>query len=74
MLRVLVLFAWGWSPAPTHPIHSSLVQIIMEKNHMEKQIATLKQHEGIRNLAYRDSLGVLTIGCDINISDNEDHR
>jgi len=61
ILRVLILFAWGWSPAPTHPIHSSLVQIIKEKNSMEKQIATLKHHEGIRNLAYRDSLGVLTI-------------
>ena len=68
------MFAWGWSPASTHPIHSSLVQIIMEKNSMEKLIATLKRHEGVKTHAYKDSLGILTIGCGRNISESEEHH
>ena len=39
----------------------------MEENSMEKLIATLKRHEGVKTHAYRDSLGVLTI----DISDDE---
>ena len=38
---------------------------------MEKLIETLKRHEGVKNHAYKDSLGVLTIGCGRNISDSE---
>ena len=44
------------------------------ENDMEKLIETLKRHEGVKNHAYRDSLGVLTIGCGRNISDSERHR
>jgi lysozyme len=45
----------------------------MEKNSMEKLIATLKRHEGTKTHAYRDSLGILTIGCGRNISKSEEH-
>jgi lysozyme len=50
-------------------LHSSLVEIIMEEN-MEKLIATLKRHEGVKTHAYRDSLGILTIGCGRNINNS----
>jgi len=45
----------------------------MEEN-MEKLIATLKRHEGIKTHAYRDSLGVLTIGCGRNISGKKPNK
>ena len=54
-------------------IHSSLVEIIIEDD-MDKLIATLKRHEGVKTHAYKDSLGVLTIGCGRNISDSERHH
>ena len=62
--------------APLYPIslHSSLVELIMEENSMDKLIATLKRHEGVKHFAYRDSLGVLTIGCGRNISNSEKHH
>ena len=41
---------------------------------MEKLLETLKRHEGVKHHAYRDSLGVLTIGCGRNISDSRRHR
>ena len=41
---------------------------------MEKLIETLKRHEGVKNHAYKDSLGVLTIGCGRNISDSKKHH
>ena len=36
----------------------------MEENSMDKLIDTLKRHEGVKHFAYRDSLGILTIGCE----------
>ena len=54
-------------------LHSSLVEITLEDN-MEKLIAMLKRHEGVKTHAYKDSLGVLTIGCGRNISDSERHH
>ena len=41
---------------------------------MEKLLETLKRHEGVKHHAYRDSLGVLTIGCGRNISDSRRHH
>ena len=46
----------------------------MEENSMEKLIATLKRHEGVKTHAYRDSLGVLTIGCGRNINNSSKHK
>ena len=54
-------------------LHSSLVEITMEEN-MEKLIATLKRHEGVKTHAYRDSLGILTIGCGRNINNSTKHK
>ena len=54
-------------------LHSSFVEIIMEENNMDKLIAILKRHEGVKHFAYRDSLGILTIGCGRNISGEEPH-
>jgi len=51
-------------------LHSSFVEIIMEENSMDKLIDTLKRHEGVKHFAYRDSLGILTIGCGRNISNS----
>ena len=50
------------------------LEAVAMENDMEKLIETLKRHEGVKNHAYRDSLGVLTIGCGRNISDSEKHR
>jgi len=60
--------------AALYPIslHSSFVEIIMEDD-MDKLIATLKRHEGVKTHAYKDSLGILTIGCGRNISNSEKH-
>ena len=55
-------------------LHSSFVEIIMEENNMDKLIDTLKRHEGVKHFAYRDSLGILTIGCGRNISNSEKHH
>ena len=35
---------------------------------MDKLVAMLKRHEGVKHFAYRDSEGILTIGCGRNIS------
>jgi len=51
-------------------LHFSFVEIIMEENSMDKLIDTLKRHEGVKHFAYRDSLGILTIGCGRNISNS----
>ena len=51
----------------------SLDAVAMEKD-MEKLLETLKRHEGVKHHAYRDSLGVLTIGCGRNISDSRRHH
>jgi lysozyme len=50
------------------------VNAVAMETDMEKLIETLKRHEGVKTHAYRDSLGVLTIGCGRNISDNERHH
>jgi len=50
-----------------------LEAVAMETD-MEKLIETLKRHEGVKTHAYRDSLGVLTIGCGRNISDSKRHH
>jgi len=41
---------------------------------MEQLIKQLKRQEGVKHFAYRDSLGVLTIGCGRNISNSEKHH
>ena len=41
---------------------------------MEKLLEALKRHEGVKRHAYKDSLGVLTIGCGRNISDSRRHH
>ena len=51
-----------------------LLEAAAMETDMEKLIETLKRHEGVKNHAYKDSLGVLTIGCGRNISDNERHH
>ena len=48
-------------------LHSSLVEITLQDD-MDKLIDTLKRHEGVKHFAYRDSEGILTIGCGRNIS------
>jgi lysozyme len=73
MLRILILFVGILAGLIPAPLHSSLVEIIMEEN-MEKLIATLKRHEGVKTHAYRDSLGVLTIGCGRNINNSSKHK
>jgi lysozyme len=74
VLKFLTVFVGIW--AVLHPIslHSSLVELTLEENSMEKLIATLKRHEGVKHHAYRDSLGVLTIGCGRNISNSRRHH
>ena len=64
-LAVLVGILAGLYPIS---LHSSFVEIIMEENNMDKLIDTLKRQEGVKHFAYRDSLGILTIGCGRNIS------
>ena len=41
---------------------------------MDKLIAMLKRHEGVKHFPYRDSLGIETIGCGRNISKSEKHH
>lgn len=74
MLRILILFVGILAVLIPVPLHSSLVEIIMEENSMEKLIATLKRHEGVKTHAYRDSLGILTIGCGRNINNSSKHK
>jgi len=74
MLRILILFVGILAGLIPAPLHSSLVEIIMEENSMEKLIATLKRHEGVKTHAYRDSLGILTIGCGRNINNSSKHK
>jgi lysozyme len=74
MLRILILFVGILAVLIPAPLHSSLVEIIMEENSMEKLISTLKRHEGVKTHAYRDSLGVLTIGCGRNISGKKPNK
>ena len=73
MCRFLVLFVGMGIGLYPVTIHSSLVEIIIEDD-MDKLIATLKRHEGVKHFAYRDSEGVLTIGCGRNISGTKIHR
>jgi lysozyme len=66
----LVLFVGILAGLYPISLHSSFVEIIMEENSMDKLIDTLKRHEGVKHFAYRDSLGILTIGCGRNISNS----
>ena len=50
------------------------LEVSPAENTMDKLIEQLKRHEGISHVPYRDSLGVLTIGCGRNISTNKKHR
>ena len=74
MLRILILFVGILMGLIPTPLHSSLVEIIMEENSMEKLISTLKRHEGVKTHAYRDRLGILTIGCGRNINNSTKHK
>ena len=40
---------------------------------MDKLIAQLKRHEGVKHHVYKDSLGIETIGCGRNVSDSRRH-
>ena len=73
MSKFLVLLVVIWLGLYPVSLHSSLVEITLEDD-MEKLIAMLKRHEGVKKHAYKDSLGVLTIGCGRNISDTEEHH
>jgi len=73
MPKFLVLLVVIWLGLYPVSLHSSLVEITLEDD-MEKLIAMLKRHEGVKKHAYKDSLGVLTIGCGRNISDTEEHH
>ena len=68
MSKFLAVFVGIWAGLYPISLHSSLVEIIMEENSMDKLIDTLKRHEEVKHFAYRDSLGILTIGCGRNIS------
>ena len=69
-LAVLVGIGIGLYPIS---LHSSFVQLTLEDD-MDKLIAMLKRHEGVKTHAYKDSLGILTIGCGRNISNSERHH
>ena len=73
MIRLLALFMGIGIGLYPVSLHSSLVEITLEPD-MDKLIAMLKRHEGVKKHAYKDSLGVLTIGCGRNISDTEKHH
>ena len=74
MSKFLAVFVGILAGLYSISLHSSFVEIIMEENSMDKLIDTLKRHEGVKHFAYRDSLGVLTIGCGRNISNSEKHH
>ena len=65
-LAVLVGIGIGLYPIS---LHSSFVQITLEDD-MDKLIAMLKRHEGVKHFPYRDSVGIQTIGCGRNISNS----
>ena len=69
-LAVLVGILAGLYPIS---LHSSFVQLTLEDD-MDKLIAMLKRHEGVKTHPYKDSLGILTIGCGRNISNSERHH
>ena len=73
MSKFLAVFVGMWAGLIPVSLHSSLVEITMEEN-MEKLIVTLKRHEGVKTHAYRDSLGILTIGCGRNINNSTKHK
>lgn len=53
---------------------ASTGQVAVSENKMDKLIETLKRHEGVKAHAYKDSLGILHIGCGRNIEDSTEHR
>ena len=46
----------------------------MLENNMKELIEILKRHEGVRSYAYKDSLGLLHIGCGRNIDGSPSHK
>tara|TARA_R110000824_G_scaffold10742_1_gene46989 strand:+ start:152 stop:658 length:507 start_codon:yes stop_codon:yes gene_type:complete len=49
-------------------------EVVATGNTMDKLIEQLKRHEGVKHFPYRDSVGVLTIGCGRNISTSKKHK
>ena len=63
---------WAASFHPPHPVFTA--ERAVSENKMEKLIETLKRHEGVKSHAYKDSLGILHIGCGRNIEGAASHR
>jgi lysozyme len=70
LLAVCISIGIGLYPVS---LRSSLVEVIVEEP-VNKLVEILKRHEGVKHLPYRDSVGVLTIGCGRNISTNKKHK
>ena len=49
-------------------------EVVAREVIMDKLIEQLKRHEGVKHFPYRDSVGVLTIGCGRNISTSKKHK
>jgi len=48
-------------------------EVVATEVTMDKLIAQLKRHEGVKHHVYKDSLGIETIGCGRNVSDSRRH-
>ena len=70
LLAVCISIGIGLYPVS---LRSSLVEVVVEEP-VNKLVEILKRHEGVKHLPYRDSVGVLTIGCGRNISTNKKHK
>lgn len=74
---MLLLLTWllATSEVLYHPPPlASTGQVAVSENKMDKLIETLKRHEGVKSHAYKDSLGILHIGCGRNIENSTEHR
>ena len=74
---MLLLLTWllATSEVLYHPPPlASMGQVAVSENKMDKLIETLKRHEGVKAHAYKDSLGILHIGCGRNIENSAEHR
>ena len=74
---MLLLLTWllATSEVLYHPPPlASTGQVAVSENKMDKLIETLKRHEGVKSHAYKDSLGILHIGCGRNIENSKEHR
>ena len=74
MLLQLILLSVIWEGLLVQPPPASTAERAVSENKMEKLIETLKRHEGVKTHAYRDSLGILHIGCGRNIEGAASHR